>query len=159
MVASTIVKKASDDRDHEKVYRMEWRRLLFINLPPSSKAYVAEGVEKQDDTAKGYIPSMKAYLAAKPDDIHKAETLFFMALIGKMPLPEREAMSDLKVGPEVVADIALMMARNGSVPAEMRTAFVKEFMGKWDDTEAATLFTGYQKDGLDKVPASLPFEK
>lgn len=160
VVASVIVKKASAAGDEKgKVYAEECRRLLVINLPPSSKALVMVGMNKEDDTAERYVPMMKAYLAAKPDNIRKAEALFSMSLMGKTGVPSTEDMNNLEISPQIVADIALMMARNASVPEDMRMAFVKEFMGKWYDTEAATLFTGYQKEGLDTVPSHLPFKK
>jgi hypothetical protein len=117
------------------------------------------GINKQDETAERYIPSMKAYLAAKPENIRKAEAMFLMSLMGKMGVPSKEEMTNLEISPQIVADIALMMARSASVPEDMRMAFEKEFMEKWNDTDAATLFAGYQKDGLDTVPSHLPFKK
>jgi hypothetical protein len=163
MIAADIARTASSGPDtvqrKKKVYVEEWRRLRAISLPPSSKAYLAAGLVKRDEEALRYVPEIKAYLEAKPEDIRKAETRFEMALVGKMSLPPREEANHLNVGPEIIADIVLMQARNGSVSEEKRMALVREFLASWEDTDAARVFAGYQKEGLEKIPTLPPFEK
>jgi hypothetical protein len=145
-LAGVIVEKAAAAPQHarEKELTREWNNLRTINLPPSSKVIVAVKLHEQDASAKELIPDLKAYVAAKPEAVMKAQTLFSQALAGKGSLPGKGSLDHLKLDDEIIADVVLFQVKDTSVPEAKRKAFVNEFLLKWDNTTASARFLAIQ---------------
>jgi hypothetical protein len=134
--------------DKEGVYLVEWIRLQTINLPPSSRAMVATKLKELDEKVVKYVPHMKAYLEDKPADIRKVEQRFDMARNGKASIPSQLEVALMNVSEQIVADIMITQISDESVPEAQRSALKKEFQGRWDGTNAVTLFNQH----LDRPP-------
>jgi hypothetical protein len=146
-VANGIVKNvaATPTDVRQKVLTHEWDNLRAINLPPSSKAILASEWNKQDAKAKELLPDLEAYVAAKPESVLKAQTLFGQALVGKGKIPGKDTLNDLGISDEVVADLVLFQIKGSTEPEWKRKVFVNEFLQEWNDTPASKRFVALEK--------------
>jgi Carboxypeptidase regulatory-like domain len=161
-LAESIKKEATnhpeDSSDYKrKVYTSAWSSLRSFNLPPSSTARFAHELNKQDSSAGELLPDLKYYLDANPENIKNAETRFGQALKGKAELPGKDSLNDLKIDPEIVADLVTFQAKAAD-SEKQRDAFVQEFLLKWDETAASKRFLDVQKHDLEKRPLNRPPE-
>jgi hypothetical protein len=152
VVAAGIVGKvASAPKDGKmKVLNVEWDNLRVINLPPSSKAILARELNKLDASAKQVVPELRSYLAARPEDILKAQLRFGQALAGTASLPGKDALAEMNLNHEIVADLVQFELRASQEPTEKQNAFRNEFLIKWKDTPAWKRFGDLQKLTLDR---------